>query len=169
MTSRPKRRQVGTAGLLVRFRDGTCEHTCRRCGQWDTFPGWRAALRAARGHAGDHHAADVRYNLAVNGVNALERPRTTRRRSPLRRLAAALVVLLLAAVAFFGVAGLTGRAAPAPPVTTAPAPQRPARGGYVPHPAGPPATDQGGQWTTGTAPAGPHPSSSSSATPGGGR
>jgi len=31
--SRPKTRQVGTAGLVTRHRNGICVRTCRRCHQ----------------------------------------------------------------------------------------------------------------------------------------
>jgi hypothetical protein len=174
MRTRPKRRQVGTAGLVLRFRDGTCTHTCRRCGQWQAFPRWRAALNSARTHAGEHHAADAHYNLTANGVNAVERPRTTRRRRPLRRLAAVLAVLVLAVVAFTAtVAAVTSRAAPWSPAptigivttTTAAAPG-PTAGveGYRPTPAGPPATDRQGRWIPE-----PVPSTSTSSSAGGGR
>ena len=95
--SYPKSRQVGTAGLVLRHRDNTCTHTCRRCGQWDTSPGWRAALRAARAHAAQHHAADARYVGTPWGIPTHELPRTSRHRRPLRRLAVAVVVLALAA------------------------------------------------------------------------
>lgn len=185
--SRPKSRQVGTAGLVLRHRDGTCERTCRRCGQWDRSPGWRAALRAARAHAGEHHAADARYVGTPWGMPAHELPRTARRRRPLRRLATAVVVLALAALAFtLTVAGVTGHAAPTPqpapaapsiailPTTTKPAP-RPVPEGYDPIPAGPPATDANGQWTGEADPPATWPDSCTEVTcpekfkPGGGR
>jgi hypothetical protein len=150
--SRPKSRQVGTAGLVLRYRDGKCARTCRRCGEWDAAPGWRAGLRAARQHAATHDAADARYVGTPWGTPAGELS-PTRRQRPLRRLTAAVVVVLaLAALAFsLTVANVTGHAAPAPappsiailPTTTAagPGPE-----GYVPTPAGPPATDANGTW-----------------------
>jgi hypothetical protein len=173
--SRPKSRQVGTAGLVLRHRDGTCTHACRRCGQFDTAPGWRAALRAARAHAAAHAAADARYVDTPWGVPAHELPPTRPRKRPLRRLAAAVVVLALAALAFsLTVANVSGHAAPAPapaapsiailPTTTLPA--GPAPEGYVPTPAGPPATDRNGTSISEPNPASPTASSSS---PGGGR
>jgi hypothetical protein len=171
--SRPKSRQVGTAGLVLRHRDGTCTRTCRRCGQWGTAPGWRAGLRAARQHAATHAATDARYVGTPWGVPAHELPRTARRRWPLRRLATAVVVLALAALAFtLTLAGVTGHAAPAPPsppaapsiailpTTTIPPSDAPASEGYVPTPAGPPATDAGGTWIPEPDPS-PAPTSSS--------
>jgi hypothetical protein len=159
--SHPKSRQVGTAGLILRHRDGTCTRTCRRCGEFATAPGWRAVRRAARRHAAIHKADDARYVGTPWGVPAHELP-DARRRRPLRRLAAAVVVLALAALAFsLTVANVTGHATPAPaapsiavvPTTTAPMPTtkpRPHRlfttEGYVPTPAGPPATDANGTW-----------------------
>jgi hypothetical protein len=154
----PKSRQVGTAGLVLRYRDGKCARTCRRCGEWDAAPGWRAGLRAARQHAAAHDAADARYVGTPWGTPAGELP-PTRRRRPLRRLTTAVVVILaLAALAFsLTVANVTGHAAPAPAppsiailptttTTTTAAAAGPGPEGYVPTPAGPPATDAGGQW-----------------------
>ncbi len=156
--SHPKSRQVGTAGLVLRHRDGTCTRTCRRCGQFDTAPRWRAAMRAARAHAATHAAADARYVDTPWGVPAHELP-PTRRRRPLRRLALAVVVLALAVLAFsLTVANVTSHAAPAPApaapsiailpttTTTLPAPAAAGPEGYVPTPAGPPATDPNGRW-----------------------
>jgi len=97
--SRPKSRQVGTAGLVMRHPDGTCSCICRRCDQFEITPGWSAGLRAARTHAADHDAADARYVGAPWGVPAHELP-LSRRRRPLPRLAAAMVVLALAVLAF---------------------------------------------------------------------
>ncbi len=177
--SRPKSRQVGTAGLVLRYRDGKCARTCRRCGEWDAAPGWRAALRGAHQHAATHDAADARYVGTPWGIPAHELP-PARRRRPLRRLAAAVVVLALAALAFsLTVANVTGHAAPTPtpapaapsiailPTTTKPVPHRPSNPeDYVPTPAGPPATDAGGTWIPEPDPASP---ASSSSDPGGGR
>jgi hypothetical protein len=157
--SRPKSRQVGTAGLVLRHRDGTCTRTCRRCGQFDTAPGWRAGLRAARTHAASHAAADARYVDTPWGVPTHDLP-PARRQRPLRRAAAVVMVLALAMLAFgLTVANVTGHAAPAAPSiavvpttikpapTTKPMPHRPpTTEGYVPTPAGPPATDSGGTW-----------------------
>jgi hypothetical protein len=151
--SRPKSRQVGTAGLVLRYRDGKCARTCRRCGEWDAAPGWRAALRGTRQHAATHDAADARDVGTPWGIPAHELP-PTRRRRPLRRLAAFLVVLALAALAFtLTLAGVTSHAAPrptpaAPSIAILPTTTAAAAGpeGYVPTPAGPPATDAGGQW-----------------------
>jgi hypothetical protein len=97
--SRPKSRQVGTAGLALRHPDGTCTRICRRCGQFEIAPGWSAGLRAACVHAAEHDAEDARYVGAPWGVPAHELP-AARRRRPLRRLAAAVAVLALAALAF---------------------------------------------------------------------
>ena len=87
--------------------------------------------------------------------------RPSRRRRRLAHPAAALVVLALAVLAFgLTVANLAGHATPAPAApsiailpttTTAGAPE-----GYVPTPAGPPATDSDGTWI-------PAPPASSSA------
>ena len=171
--SHPKSRQVGTAGLVLRHRDGTCTRTCRRCGQFDTAPGWRAAMRAARAHAATHAAADARYVDTPWGVPAHELP-PTRRRRPLRRLALAVVVLALAVLAFsLTVANVTGHAAPAPapsiailPTTTLPTAAGPGSEGYVPTPAGPPATDRNGTWIPEP---NPDPAAPASSSAGGGR
>jgi hypothetical protein len=167
--SRPKGRQVGTAGLVMRHRDNTCTHTCRRCGQWDTSPGWRAALRAARTHAGEHNAADARYVGTPWGIPTHELSPTSRHRRPLRRLATTVLILALAALAFtLTLANVTGHAAPAPkPGPAAPSiailpttPAGPAPEGYTPTPAGPPAIDQNGRWIPEPDPS-PAPASSS--------
>jgi hypothetical protein len=75
-------------------------------------------------------------------------PGPAARRLHLGRLA---VVALVLAVLAFGVSAVTTHAAPAPTApsivvvpTTAPGP---APEGYVPTPAGPPATDRNGRWT----------------------
>jgi hypothetical protein len=92
------------------------------------------------------------------------RPRSARRS---RLLALAVLALLLGAIAFMAtVMGVTSLASspPATSTTTAPAttdvpPTTTAAAavedGYQPNPAGPPATDASGQWTTKTAPASP--------------
>ncbi len=118
--SRPKSRQVGTAGLVLRHRDGTCTRTCRRCGQFDRAPGWRAGLRAARAHAAEHAAADARYVDTPWGVPTHELL-PARRRRPLRRAAAVTMVLVLAVIAFvLSIPALLGpwtsHAAPAPSI-----------------------------------------------------
>ncbi len=136
--SRPKTRQVGTAGLVTRYRNGICLRTCRRCHQADTPPSWRAALREARAHAHHHQATDARDVGTPWGVPAHELPRPAARRAhPLRRLAIAVLVLALTALLLPALLGpLTSHAAPAPPAPTY---------DYVPTPAGPPAsTDAGG-------------------------
>jgi hypothetical protein len=78
--TRPKRRQVGTAGLVYRYRNGTCVHECRACATWETFAGWRPAVHAARAHAIDHAAGRAhsrgafamdRYALAPKGIRAI--------------------------------------------------------------------------------------------------
>jgi ferric-dicitrate binding protein FerR (iron transport regulator) len=167
MKHHPKRRQIGTAGLVLRFRDGTCTHQCRRCGQWEAFPRWRAALRSARAHAADHAAgATDRYTLTPAGSRLVGRPQPRWRRSPLRRLAAVLVVLAVLAFTVT-VTAVTSRAAPPAPAigivanTTAagPGPE-----GYRPTPAGPPATDRQGQRIPD-----PDPTNSTSSAGGGGR
>ena len=158
--ARQKARQVGTAGLVTRYSSGIVMRTCRRCHQADTPPSWRAALRDARAHARDHDATDARDVNTPWGVPAHELPPT--RRLPLRRLANLALVLALAALLFFlVVANAASHAAPAPTAppasiasTTAAAPE-----GYVPTPAGPPATDADGRWLPGpdqaSAPAAP--------------
>jgi hypothetical protein len=131
--SRPKSRQVGTAGLLLRHPDGSCSRGCRRCGEWASAPGWRAGLREARQHAASHAAADARYIDTPWGIPAHEFPatRATRRRRWLDRLAAAVVVLALAALAFSltvaNVSGITGHAGPLgrPPASTTSLPHHP--------------------------------------------
>jgi hypothetical protein len=140
--SRQRTRQVGTAGLVTRYRNGICLRTCRRCHQADTPPSWRAALREARAHARDHQATDARDVDTPGGIPAHELPRpaarpAARRAHPLRRLAIAVVVLALTALLLPALLGpLTSHAAPAPPAATY---------DHVPTPAGPPAsTDAGG-------------------------
>jgi hypothetical protein len=165
--SRPKTRQVGTAGLVTRYRNGTVMRTCRRCHQAEAPPSWRSALRAARAHARDHQATDARDVGTPWGIPAHELPPTrpaARQAHPLRRLAIAVVVLVLTALLLPALLGpLTSHAAPAPAPaapsiavvpttikpapTTKPAPHRPpTTEGYVPTPAGPPASssDAGG-------------------------
>jgi hypothetical protein len=172
--SRSTSRRVG-AGVLTRYRHGSCTFACHYGGchaYWEPR-GWRAGLRQARQHAAAHDAIEARDVGTPWGVPAHELPPTSRRRWPLRRLAAFLVVLALAALAFtLTLAGVTGHAAPAPrpapaapsiailPTTTAAAV---GPGGYVPTPAGPPVT-AGGQWIPQPAPTPPGNSSA-----GGGR
>ena len=172
---RPTSRQVGTAGLVIRYRDGTSAFTCRRCQAWTDALRWRTALRLARSHACDHAGGypTDRYALTPTGSTHLGRPP----RRPLRRLAIVVVVLVVAALAFmFTVAGLASRAssAPATSTTTPTTPTTPtaaaaaaAAAGYVPTVAGPPATDPCGQWIPGPAPAPASPNSSTGAEGGG--
>jgi len=173
--SRSTSRRVG-AGTLTRYRDGSCTFACNRsgCGAYTQPRGWRAGLRLARQHAAAHDAIEARDVGTPWGIATHELPPTSRRRWPLRRLATAVLVLALAALAFaLTLAGVTGHAAPAPrpapaapsiailPTTTAAAvgPE-----GYVPTPAGPPATDTNGTWIPE-----PDPASSASSRAGGGR
>src|SRR6266545_3188615 len=137
--SRPKTLHVG-AGVLTRYRNGACAFTCRHggCRAYSEPRGWRAGLRQARQHAADHDATEARYVGTPWGVPAHELPRPTRRRRRLRRLAAAVAVLALAAPAAPSIAVV-----PTPTTTAAAAP---GSEGYVPTPAGPPATDANGQW-----------------------
>jgi hypothetical protein len=72
--SRPKSRQVATAGLVLRHPDGTCTRACRRCGQFEQARGWHAGLRSARAHAAEHHAEDARYLDTPWGIPAHELP-----------------------------------------------------------------------------------------------
>jgi hypothetical protein len=154
--SRPTSRRVG-AGVLTRYRDRSCTFACHHsgCHTYTQPRGWHAGLRQARRHAAAHDAVEARDVGTPWGIPTHELP-PSRRRRPLRRLAAAVLVLALAALAFtLTVANVTGHAAPAPrpapaapfiailPTTTAAVvgPE-----GYVPTPAGPPATDAGGQW-----------------------
>jgi hypothetical protein len=152
--SSSKSRRVGAA-VLTRYRHGICTFTCHHSGchaYWEPR-GWRAGLRQARQHAAAHDATEARYVGTPWGIPTHELP-PSRRRRPLRRLATAVLILALTALAFtLTVTGVTGHAAPRPtpaapsiailPTTTAAAvgPE-----GYVPTPAGPPATDAGGQW-----------------------
>jgi hypothetical protein len=168
--SRPKTLHVG-AGVVTRYRNGVCAFACNRSGcHASSQPrGWHAALRLARQHDADHAVAEARYADTPWGIPTHELP-ATRHARPLRRLAIAVLVLVLTALALPALLGpLTGHAAPAPPApstsvvsTTAPGP---APEGYVPTPAGPPATDSGGQWLPEPHPA-PAPTTSDA---GGGR
>jgi hypothetical protein len=169
--SHPRTLHVG-AGVVTRYRNGVCTFACNHsnCRAYRQPRGWRAALRLARQHHADHAAAEARYLGTPWGIPTHELP-PTRRARPLRRLAIAVVVLALTALALPALLGpLTGHATPAPPApstsvvsTTAagPAPE-----GYVPTPAGPPATDSGGQWIPKPDPAPAAPASSAA---GGGR
>jgi hypothetical protein len=154
--SRSTSRRVGT-GILTHYRDGSCTFTCHHsgCHAYTQPRGWRAGLRQARRHAAAHDQTGARDVGIPWGVPTHELPRPRRRRWPLRRLAAAVLVLALAALAFtLTLAGVTGHAAPTPRPTPAPPsiailPTTAAAvgpEGYVPTPAGPPATDAGGQW-----------------------
>jgi hypothetical protein len=173
--SRSNSRRVG-AGVLTRYRDGSCNFACHHsgCHAYSQPRGWRAGLRLARQHAAAHDQTEAGDVGTPWGVPTHELPPTIRRRRPLRRLAAAVVVLALAALAFtLTLTGVTGHAAPRPtpaapsiailPTTTAAA-AGPESEGYVPTPAGPPATDAGGQWIPEPAPTPPGNSSA-----GGGR
>ncbi len=170
--SRPKTLHVG-AGVLVRHRDGTCTFTCRHdsCRAYSEPGSWRAGVRLARQHDADHAATEARNVSMPWGIPAHELPPTTTRRAhPLRRLAIAVLVLVLTTLILPALLGpLASHAAPAPvaPSTSiasstaaGPAPE-----GYVPAPAGPPATDAGGRWHPEPDPAPAPPSSSA----GGGR
>jgi hypothetical protein len=168
--SRPRTLHVG-AGVVTRYRNGVCAFACNHsdCHAHSQPRGWRAALRLARQHHADHAAAEARYVGTPWGIPTHELP-ATRPARPLRRLAIAVVVLVLTALALPALLGpLTGHAAPAAPApstsvvsttTRGPAPE-----GYVPTPAGPPATDSGGQWIPEPDPA----SAPSTAAAGGGR
>jgi hypothetical protein len=60
--SSSKSRRVGAA-VLTRYRHGICTFTCHHSGchaYWEPR-GWRAGLRQARQHDGDHHATEARY------------------------------------------------------------------------------------------------------------
>jgi hypothetical protein len=167
--SRPRTLHVG-AGMVTRYRNGVCAFACRHsdCHAYSQPRGWRTAMRLARQHDADHAATEARYVDTPWGIPTHELP-ATRRARPLRRLAIAVVVLVLTALALPALLGpLTGHAAPAPPApisvvsTTAPGP---APEGYVPTPAGPPATDSGGQWI----PEPDQPPAPASSSAGGGR
>ncbi len=138
--SRSTSRRVG-AGTLTRYRDGSCTFACNHsgCHAYTQPRGWRAGLRLARQHAAAHDAIEARDVGTPWGIATHELP-PTRRRWPLRRLATAIAIL---------------------PTTTAAAvgPE-----GYVPTPAGPPATDTNGTWIPE-----PDPASSASSRAGGGR
>ena len=172
--SRSTSRHVG-AGVLTRYRDGSCTFACHRsgCGAYSQPRGWRAGLRLARQHAAAHEEFEARYVGTPWGIPTHELPPTSRRRWSLRRLAVAVVVLALAALAFtLTLANLTGHAAPqrapaAPFIAILPTTTAAAVGpeGYVPTPAGPPATDADGTWIPEPDPAPAPPSSSA----GGGR
>jgi hypothetical protein len=74
---RIKRRQIGTAGLVYRHRDGTVIQGCRACSKWTEHTRWRPAIRAARGHAAWHAANPParrpvgRYVPTANGIRAI--------------------------------------------------------------------------------------------------
>jgi hypothetical protein len=146
--SRPKTRQVGTAGLVTRYRNGIVMRTCRRCHQAEAPPSWRSALRQARAHARHHQATDARDVGTPWGIPAHELPPTrpaARHARPLRRLAIAVVVLVLTALLLPALLGpLTSHAAPPPVAPSTSIASTTAAEGYVPTPAGPPATDAGG-------------------------
>ena len=140
------------AGVLMRHRDGACTFACRHdgCHAYSEPQNWRAGVRLARQHDAHHARTEARNVGTPWGIPAHELP-PTRRAHPLRRLAIALLVLALTALILPALLGpLTSHAAPVPAVpstavvsTTAPGP---AAEGYVPTPAGPPATDSGGAW-----------------------
>lgn len=132
---RVKRRQIGSAALLVRFRNGICAFTCYQCRGYSERYGWRRALREARGHS-----CPTRYDLTPTGLDAIGRRQPARRS---RRLAAAAIVAVLLATLAFAFVATVGRAssAPATPTTTTTA-----GAAYTPSPAGPPVTDANGQW-----------------------
>jgi hypothetical protein len=144
--SRSKSRRVG-AGVLTRYRDGSCTFACHRsgCHAYTQPRGWRAGLRQACQHAAAHDAVEARYVGTPWGTPAHELP-PTRRQRPLRRLAVAVLVLALTALTLtLTTTVMTSHAAPPPaspsitilPTTTLPLAAGPE--GYVPTPAGPPA------------------------------
>jgi hypothetical protein len=165
--SRPKTRPVGAAGLLSRYRDGTCTHTCQHCQHWQQWPRWAPAVRFARRHDAAHHANAIRYHRGPRE----DRDLATRRSGGnplLGRLAVAVLALLLFALTANAVAS---HAAPAPPArsiaiiptTTSPPTATPERS--MPTPAGPPATNTTGKWT----PTSDQPPTPASSPVGGGR
>jgi hypothetical protein len=71
---RPKTRHVGTAGLVLRYRDGTCAFICRRCHAGIGPMRWREALRTARAHTCT--ASPARYGLTPAGLDAIAATRS---------------------------------------------------------------------------------------------
>ncbi len=147
--SRPKTLHVG-AGVLTRHRNGACTFACRHdgCHAYSEPHGWRAGVRLARQHDADHAATEARNVGTPWGIPAHELA-PTRRAHPLRRLAIALLVLVLTTLILPALLGpLTSHAAPAPtapPTSVAStATPGPAPEGYVPTPAGPPASSTAG-------------------------
>ncbi len=145
--SRPKTRQVGAAGLVTRYRDGTITHTCQHCQHRQQWPRWGPAVRFARRHDDAHHANAIRYHRGPSEDHELA-ARGSNGNPLLGRLAVALLALLLLALAASAVASHAAPAPPAPSIaivsTTGPAPAEPE--GYVPTPAGLPATNTAGEW-----------------------
>jgi hypothetical protein len=103
MTRKPKRRTVGTAGLITRYRDGTITQQCRACPIYREHRTWKHALDAASTHAASHahdRSADRRRLERSDAfptpaaMAALAEPQ--RRRSSWRRhmLAVALILAL---------------------------------------------------------------------------
>ena len=112
---RPKRQQVGAAGLVVRYRDGTCAHSCRRCQHWREWPRWRPAVRFARKHDAAHYANAVRYNRTNTDHRYLGASRARRAATRRLHLGRLVVVALVLAALAFGVSAVTTHAAPPPP------------------------------------------------------
>jgi hypothetical protein len=137
--SRPKTLRIG-AGVLTRYRNGTCTFTCRHsgCRAYSEPRGWRAGVRQARQHTAGHDATEARYVGTPWGTPAHELPPTSSQ-GPLHRLAVAVVVLVLTTLVLSLAANMTGHAAPAPAPTTTQAPYE-----YIPVPAGPPSSSAGG-------------------------
>jgi hypothetical protein len=76
---RPRTIHVGTAGLILRYRDGRISRFCRRCGDFDTPTRLRQARRDAADHASLHEQADAHDVDTPWGVPAAELPRQLRR------------------------------------------------------------------------------------------
>jgi hypothetical protein len=147
--SRPKTLQVGVAGLVSRYRDGTITHTCQHCHCWQEWPRWGPAIRFARQHDAAHQATALHYNRGPREDRELaQRPTGPPLLGRLAIIALALLLFALTATAVASHATPAPTPAPVPSIAVVPttAPAAPTPEGYVPTQAGPPATNADGTW-----------------------
>jgi anti-sigma factor RsiW len=168
MKRKPKRRTVGTAGLITRYRDGTITQQCRACPIYREHRTWKHALAAASTHAASHahdRSADRRRLERSDAfptpaaMAALAEPRRRRPSWRRRMLAVALILALavFAAVIANGYAsadriGSTGSpgssTVPAvPSLVVTPDSNTGSTAGYVPTPAGAPTDTTRPSWS----------------------